>query len=542
MTETNFDVPVLIAGGGPVGMVLALELARHEIHSILLERNDTTTSHPKMDLTNGRSMELFRRLGIIDEVRAVGVPEDQTMDIIYATSATGYCLHTFDYGTPEEHKQRSRETNDGTMTLEPYMRVSQVVLEPVLKQAIDDSPFVDVRFGNKFEDFSQDADGVTSTVSTKSGSYTVRSQYLAGCDGGGSRVRDIAGIELEGDFGIVPIYMVHLRSSDKDVLAKFGAAYHLQTGFGTLIAQNGKDIWTLHVVLSPDTDLDSIDPADLVKQFAGTDFDYEILVANHWTPHLVVAETCRNGRVLLAGDAAHQFIPTGGYGMNTGVWDAADLGWKLAAVLNGWGGEALLDSVEERRKIALQNRAAAISNMTDRFAIEGFIQEQRAQTDIESADAEMIRSQISTEIERIGNAENESWGIEHGYRYIDSNVIAYPQDSSEAPEFDHLRAQPSAWPGSRLPHFYLGDGQPIYDKLGNEFTIICLDSADTAPLEEAASELGVPMITLSISNDENLSSMGKSLILVRPDQHIAWSGNSMPSDCSSLLKKVVGQV
>jgi hypothetical protein len=352
----------------------------------------------------------------------------------------------------------------------------------------------------------------------------------------------VAGIDLEGDFGIVPIYMIHFRSSDMDVLGKFGAAYHLQTGFGTLISQNGKDIWTLHVVLPPETDLDTIEPVNLVKQFAGTDFDYEILVANHWTPHLVVAEEYRNNRVLLAGDAAHQFIPTGGYGMNTGVWDAADLGWKLAAVLNGWGGDALLDSVEERRKIALQNRARAISNMNERFAIEGYIQEKRAHTDIESNDAEAVRTEISEEIKRIGNAENESWGIEHGYRYIESNVIAYPEDRSKEPDFNPLRAQPSAWPGSRLPHFFLADGQPLYDKLGKEFTVICLDGANASSLQNAAGSLGIRMDTLEISDDANLSGLGATFILVRPDQHIAWSGNSLPDDCSELLQIVTGRI
>ena len=194
-------------------------------------------------------MELFRRMGIVDAVRAVGVPEDQTMDITWATSATGYKLHTFDYGTGLAHRERCRETNDGSMTVEPYMRVSQVVLEPVLKKLIDASSFVDVQFGWTFEAFEQDDAGVTSTISRSAGSEsrTIRSEYLAGCDGGGSRVRRAAGIELEGDYGVVPVFMVHFHSTDLAVLGKFGAAYHLQTGFGSLVAQNGKDTWTLHV-------------------------------------------------------------------------------------------------------------------------------------------------------------------------------------------------------------------------------------------------------------------------------------------------------
>ncbi len=543
MTDSQYNTPVLIAGGGPVGMVLALELAHHNIKSILLERNPTTTRHPKMDLTNGRSMELFRRLGIIDQVRAVGVPEDQTMDITYATSATGYRLHTFDYGTPKQHRKTSREVNDGTMTLEPHMRVSQVILEPVLKKAIDESPLVEVMFGCQLDNFTQDSSGVTSQVTRAldDSTFEVRSQFIAGCDGGGSRVRQVSDIKLEGNFGVIPVYMVHFRSTDTDVLAKFGAAYHLQTGYGTLIAQNGKDIWTLHVVLAPETDIDSIDPKKLLEDFARTDFDYEILVANYWTPHLVVAESYRAGRALLAGDAAHQFIPTGGYGMNTGVWDAADLGWKLAAIINGWGGDGLLDSLEERREIGLQNMEAAGRNAMEKLGIEAFVQAKLAATDIESAEAQSVRDEITAEIQRVGNAENESWGIEHGYRYTNSAIIIYPDDKSSEPDFDYLTATPSVWPGSRLPHFYLADGEALFDKLGREFTLIALDGADKSSMESAADQLQIPLVTLDIENDLNLKNLGKDLILVRPDQHIAWSGDKLPDDCIGLLKTVVGR-
>ena len=176
---------------------------------------------------------------------------------------------------------------------------------------------------------------------------------------------------------------------------------------------------------TPDTDLDAVDPVELVRQFAGTDFDFEVLVANPWTPHQVVAEKVRSGRVLLAGDASHQFIPTGGYGMNTGIGDAVDLGWKLAAVLDGWGGDALLDSLEERRKIALRNRDASGQNFVERFQIVGAFLGKLAEHDIEAPDADAVRKELAAEIEGIGNNENESWGIEHGYRYDDSPIIDY---------------------------------------------------------------------------------------------------------------------
>ncbi len=540
----NTEIPVLIAGGGPVGMTLALELARHGVASILVERNASTTRHPKMDLTNGRSMEMFRRLGIVGELRAVGVPEDQSLDITWATRATGYHLHTFHYPCPADWRKQARAKNDGTYTLEPPMRVSQVVLEPVLKTAIDANPLVDVRFGWAFETFKQDESGVTATIKNSSTGETqeIRCQYLAGCDGGGSRVRSEAGIELQGDFGVVPVYMVHFKSSDLDVLAKFGVAYHLQTGFGTLIAQNGKDIWTLHVVLPPGTDTDKIDANELVRNFAGKDFDYEVLVANSWTPHLVVAERYRAGRVLLAGDAGHQFIPTGGYGMNTGVCDAVDLGWKLAAVINGWGGDALLDSVDsERRQIALQNRAAALSNAQERFQIEALLQEAIAKSDIDNPASATARAELAQKIVQIGNAENESWGIEHGYRYTDSKVIVCDQDKAQEPAFDRLHAKPNGWPGSRLPHFYLNDGTALYDQLGADFTLIALDGIDTKAFTNAADSAGIPLRVLKIDGDKNLQALGYSLLLIRPDHHIAWSGKRIPADCKTVLLTAAGR-
>ena len=542
MTNSSESTSVVIAGGGPVGMTLALELARHGIASTLVERNESTTQHPKMDLTNGRGMELFRRLGMADEARAVGVPEDQDLDITYATSATGYILHSFNYGSPAEYRKRCRDINDGSMTLEPPMRVSQVKLEPVLKKAIDENPLVDVNFGWIFENFDQDDSGVScKIVKTNSGeTRELYCQYLAGCDGGGSKVRKIAGIELEGEFGIVPVYMVHFKSTDLEVLAKFGAAYHLQTANGTLIAQNGKDTWTLHVVMPPETNLESINAGDLLRRFAGQDFEFEILVANHWTPHQVVAERYREGRVFLAGDAAHQFVPTGGYGMNTGIWDAADLGWKLAAVLNGWGGEALLDSVEERRLIARQNRDAAFSNMMERFEIEGLIQAQAAEHDLNAPDNQPIRDEIIRVIQRVGNAENECWGIEYGFRYLGSNILVVEQEESEAPIFDKLKAVPSSWPGTRLPHFFLNDGSALFDRLGKEFTLIALGKAETKPFETAANQMSLPLTVLKLSNDEKLAELGSRYLLVRPDQHIAWSSSNLPEDCAAIFTTVSG--
>ncbi|HSD11377.1 MAG TPA: FAD-dependent monooxygenase, partial [Candidatus Binatia bacterium] len=219
------DAPVVIAGGGPIGMTLALELARHGVRSILVERNPTTTRHPKMDLTNGRSMELYRRLGIAERLRKVAVPEDHVFDIVWATGGPGVGreLHRFRYPSPLQMREIARRENDGRHTREPGMRVSQIVVEPALKAAIEESSLVDARFGWAFESLDQDGDGVTALVTNAAGTKNrMRCDYLAGCDGGASRVRAELAIGLEGDFNVGSAFTIHFRSDRRDLLQRRG--------------------------------------------------------------------------------------------------------------------------------------------------------------------------------------------------------------------------------------------------------------------------------------------------------------------------------
>src|SRR5262249_2612535 len=287
----------------------------------------TTTRHPKMDITNVRSMELFRRLGLVDQLRAVAVPESNNFDVSWITSLSGHELHRFRYPSVTEWRRIIRETNDGSMPGEPPMRVSQVEIEPVLQRTIQSEPSVEARWGVTFDDLSQDADGVTATLRTaEGGTERVRSRYLVGCDGGGSRVRGCLGISLNGQFRVAHRFMTHFRSAATDVLQRFGMAWHYQSTAGKLIAQKDPDTRPLLTGWPEGVEPEAVDTHALLRGFAGCNFDYDILVANAWTPHLLVAESYGAGRVFLAGDAAHQYIPTGGYGMNTGIGDACDLG------------------------------------------------------------------------------------------------------------------------------------------------------------------------------------------------------------------------
>jgi 2-polyprenyl-6-methoxyphenol hydroxylase-like FAD-dependent oxidoreductase len=495
---------VLIAGGGPVGMTLARALALHGIRCLLVERNPATTRHPKMDITNGRSMELFRRLGLADKLRAVAVPEENNFDVSWITSLSrekaGRELHRFRYPSVVEKRSEIRAKNDGTQPREPAMRVSQVMIEPVLRDAIVDHPLVDARWGVAFEDFRQDATGVSATVRVMEtgATETVRCDFLVGCDGGSSVVRDKLGIACDGRAAVAQRYMIHFHSDARDLLQAFGIAWHYQTDKGTLIAQDDQDTWTLQTRPPPGVDPASLDPNAMLDAWAGRSFPRKILVANPWLTHLLLAERYGRGRVFLAGDAAHQYIPTGGYGMNTGIGDAVDLGWKLAATLNGFAGPRLLASYErERRPVGYRNRLASERHTSVRLKIAELYQNER--------DPDALARAIAT----LGNAENESWGIEFGYRY-------------DGVEGDPVIYQPTTAPGARLPSTFLHDGSALYDKLGPWFTLLAFGKADPSPLIDAAP---APLQTVIVDDPDITPVYEAGLVLVRPDTHVAWRAN-----------------
>jgi 2-polyprenyl-6-methoxyphenol hydroxylase-like FAD-dependent oxidoreductase len=481
-------------------MTLARTLASFGVKCALVERQPATTKHPKMDITNGRSMELFRRIGLADKLRRVAVPEENNFDVSWITSLTpekgGRELHRFRYPSVVEKRAEIRANNDGTQPREPAMRVSQVMIEPVLRDAIVDDPLVDARWGVAFEDFAADADGVICTVRTVETGETerIRCDYLAGCDGGNSVVREMLGIALDGKSNVAHRYMIHFRSRARDVLQAFGMAWHYQTALGTLIAQDDSETWTLQTRMPADG---RPDPEAILDAWTGRNFARDILVANPWFTNLLLAQSYGGGRVFLAGDAAHQYIPTGGYGMNTGIGDAIDLGWKLAATLNGFGSDDLLASYDrERRPVGLRNRLASERHTGVRLKI------------AELYEKEHDHHALGRAIAALGNAENESWGIEFGYRY-------------DGVEPDPEVYEPTTAPGARLPSIVLQDGTFLYDKLGPWFTLLCFGGADPAPLVDASP---APLATVVIDDPAVAPIYEAGLVLVRPDTHVAWRG------------------
>ncbi len=541
---TNTDIPVLIAGGGPVGLTLALTLASHGVRCRVAERNEGPTRHPKMDITNSRSMELFRKIGVADALRAAAVPDDHPFDVSWVTHMRGHELYRFGYPGPAEHLAMVRAANDGTRSTEAPMRISQVVVEPILRDHALASPLIQLGYNCRVAGFSDQGDHVAVELEypEEDRAETVTCAYLAGCDGGGSLVRRSLGIGLEGDENFRRRYSIHFTSPDKAVLERWGRAWHYQSAtHGTMVSQDGGDIWTLHAIVPQGTDFVAVDPKQVLFGFTGGPIECNVAQANDWMSRLVVADHYRAGRAFLAGDAAHQYVPTGGYGMNTGIGDAIDLGWKLGAVVSGWGGAGLLESYEtERRPVGLRNCQGSREHALTR----GRVAEDWPDALFEDGAAgDGAREAQGARLKAIGNHENESFGIEQGYCYADSAIIDH--SGATPPAFDPLRYQPLAAPGLRIPSVLLQDGADLYSRLGAGFTLIdftgklgpeSVESRDSA----AGSAQNIPLSVLSLDDHHARDIFGKDYVLVRPDHHCAWCGNAPPADMDALLALVSG--
>lgn len=513
---------VLIAGGGPVGLTLAIELGQLGVRCELVDKRPRPGRLPKMERCNARTMEHFRRMGIADRVRAAGLPADVPMDVfICARDLTRPPLVHHAYPSVSALKETGRHVNDGSMPLEPYQLISQYTLEPLLRQVAEATPGVTVRFGSELTGFSQDGGGVTATVRTAGGQErTVRASYLVGCDGAGSTVRHQLGVELRGDSLLtLRQALFHCPELFARIPIGKGRHYHFaddQSSF--LIVQDDTRHFSLHATAGSDAQM----PA-LFEALAGMPVAYETLYVGQWTQRLMLADRYRDGRVFLAGDAAHLVIPTGGLGMNTGVGDAVDLAWKLAGTLHGWGGPWLLDSYEaERRPVGARNVAAS------RKASRGRRTWRAAWRPEITADGEAgdrARSELAAVADREQRWSNDLLGIELGYRYADSPLIA--REDGEGPDPDSFSYTPTTWPGARLPHIWLDDGTAIADRLGRCFTLLHAPGAGAPAraLAEAFARIGAPFATFEVrSAAARPVYEDHALILVRPDLHVVWRG------------------
>ncbi len=528
---------VIVVGGGPVGLTLAIELGQQGVRCRLIERRAAAGRLPKMERCNARTMENFRRLGIAGEIRAAGLEADVPMDVFVCDrDVTREPLVHHRYPSVETLAARIRATNDGSLPLEPYQLISQYTLEPLLRRVAERTPGVTVEFGHELVDFDQDDTGVTARVASADGERAIRAAYLVGCDGGTSPVRERLGIALEGE-SLLELRQALFRCDDlfDRIPIGRGRHYHVADDRNSfLIVQDDTRHFSLHATVERDEDM----PA-LFESIAGMPVEYETLYVGTWTQRLMVADAYRRGRVFLAGDSAHLVIPTGGLGMNTGAGDATDLAWKLAATLQGWGGPALLDSYEaERRPIGLRNVAAS------RRASQGR-RTWRAAWRPEIADdgpaGDAARAELATVADREQRWSNDLPGIELGYRYRESPIVV--ADELGGPDPDGFAYTPTTCPGARLPHVWLDDGSALHDHLGREFTLLHRgdDDAGAAALGRAFAAQGAPFSALAPLGGEDVLE-GYAAILVRPDLHIVWRGAAPPNDPERLVAVATGRV
>jgi 2-polyprenyl-6-methoxyphenol hydroxylase-like FAD-dependent oxidoreductase len=545
------SAPVLIVGGGPVGLTLALALSRFGVRSVLVNDRKETTSHPKLDVVNCRSMEIYRHLGIADAIRAAGNPVTANQYAACAPSASAprYAVMStrhLVYQPVQEARERIRACTDGSLPLEPMQRIAQMNLEPVLLAAARADANIDLRFGLRMFGFEQDEAGVTMLAQHVDTGENVhfRGEYLVGCDGPASRVRNFLNIDYDGTRDLIgELFIVHLRSNDIASLFPHGSP-HWHTwlsrpGFaGLLVSPDAsRNDYVIHRPFAPRPG-ESL--ASVVDAALGKKLSYEIVQSGPWRPQFLVARSFGRKRVYLAGDATHQYMPTGGLGMNTGVTEAHNLAWKLAARVQGWGGGALLASYEaERLPVARRNRdhvkKCAAAAFEFQFAM-------TADVMLEGATGDRARAALAAEFEKKVSRLYESLGAEIGYRYAPSPIVC-PDDAPEPP-CGEIEYTPTTWSGARLPSAFLDDGSAVFDRLHPRgFTLIVAGShrAGAAPLEQAAREKNLPLDVLVIEEPRLARLYERRFVLVRPDQHVCWRADVMPPSPGRILDTVRGE-
>ena len=528
---------MLIIGAGPVGLALAIELGWRGIAVCVIEQDDGTIDHPRANAENARTMEFFRRWGVAEAVRTSGTPQDFTQAVIYATNLNGYEIARID---------RPGHGGSGGSAISPErpQRCNQLFLDPILRARAAEFMHVEVRYRTRFESFVQDDGGVDAVVlDLATGERrTIRAQYLVACCGGRSAVRDALGIELQGSPAIeynLNIF-VHIENLWSYTTTGEAAMYFFVAPEGiwrTLVDIDGRTLWRLGLRgKAYYDDPAAVDVAAMLRDVIGCEVPFTEMARRGWVARDLVADRYGAGRVFLAGDAAHQNTPSGGFGLNTGIGDAADLGWKLAATIAGWGGPQLLASYErERRPVALRNVRQATDN---------FMRDRKRAIDPAIASATPAGDAARAALrERLVSTQSRQYitdGTALGYRYDDSPVCV-PDGSTALPD-TIVDYHPNALPGARAPHAVLPGGGSILDLFGVGFVLLSFgaDDADIARIHAAFDGVAMPLIVHAIDVPAIAALYEKRLVLVRPDGHVAWRGDHAPPDAAALADTVRG--
>ena len=536
---------VLVAGGGPCGLMLANELGRRGIATLLVDPKPGTAFNPQANATQARTMEHFRRLGFAQEIRSQGLPADHPTDIAYFTRFTGHELARLTLPTAAEAVRNVKTMAGSWSAAELPHRVSQKFVEGTLRRHAEMFTSNDLRYGWKLVSFEDAGDHVEAVVQPVDGGEParVRARYLVGADGPRSMVRSALGIAWSGHSGVRRDFMggtmfaVYLRAPDFYRVFPHARAWmyvavnHERRGF--IASVDGRTEFAFHAAVHPDEDAETWTETDARRVFAqavGCEIPIEILSIGTWKAgHSLVAASFQRGRVFIAGDAAHLFTPTGGLGYNTAVEDAVNLGWKLASVIRGSSRPALLDSYEvERRPLAQRNTAYArrFADSVGLFAAQPALEEPGPQGDA-------ARQEAARYLNAHVRLEFNIPGVTFGGRYDGSPLIV--PDGMQPPPDEANVYVPTACPGGRPPHAWLGDGRSLFDTFGPEWTLLVLEAVDVAPFERAAAQMRLELKVVRPEVPELRALYAAPLVLIRPDQMVAWRGASA-SDAAHILR------
>ncbi len=527
---------VLIVGAGPVGLSLAIELGMRGIETVLVEQRSRTGAQPRAKTTNVRSMQHMRRWGVAGALRAAAsLPPDYPTDVVFATTLFGRTLAVIENAFEGAKRRDPRFP-------EPAQWVPQYTVEEVLRERIARLPSVTLHFGKTLEEVAQSDSGVVVTVSdAQAGAQdTIHAQYLVGADGARSRVRGAIGAHMEGNHALAFHYNVIVRIPELEHAppAQRAIMYWLvnPSSPAVLSPLDRGGLWAFGITLPPGVrELADEEITRRVHGAVGRPVAVEIVTRDLWAAHRLIADRYRDRRILLAGDACHLHPPFGGYGMNLGIADGVDLGWKLAAMLQGWGGEELLASYEaERRPVHLRTIAEAVEN--HRVLSQDLLKDN---LDDDTPEGEHARAAVGAEIIATKTREFHTLGVVLGSRYDGSPVML--DDGSMPPAEHYSDYQPSAHPGCLAPHAWLEDGASLYDHFGLGYTLLLLDE-QASPVAErirkAAAGAGVPLDVLDLRRAGLAGLYQAPLALVRPDQFVAWRGKDV--DAAELVEIVRG--
>jgi 2-polyprenyl-6-methoxyphenol hydroxylase-like FAD-dependent oxidoreductase len=551
----SLDTPVLVVGAGPVGMSLALCLARRGIACTLVEmRPAGALPDVKCNHISARSMELFRALGVAQDLRAAGLPDDYPHDVSYRTSTVGQEIARIHIpGRSTRLTDHSGPDGDWP-TPEPPHRINQRYIEPILAGHVQKQALITMLYRHQVLDFAQTDSQVGVRIQNldtpDAPPLQLQAAYLVGCDGGRSAVRKAIGAQLVGDEVVQRVQSTCIRAPGLMARLQAPAAWAMFTvnprRSGNIYAIDGQEVWLIHNYLRDhEADFDAVDRDWAIRTILGVgeDFEYEQMSREDWIGRRLVSDKLREGRVFLAGDAAHLWVPYAGYGMNAGLADAANLAWHLSAQIEGWAApEALSAYAKERHPITEQVSRFAMNHA---HAMSQRRREIPLNLEDDSPEGQAAREAFGQNLYDLNVQQYCCAGLNFGYYYDQSPVMVY--DGDQAPEYSMGSFTASTVPGCRAPHFWLDEGQSLYDALGPAYTLLCLKPGHDDALEAlqaAAEHQGMPLRVLDVSGLNDLpAEYQHPLLMVRADAHTVWRGHGLDdASAQALVATLCGRV